>query len=267
MEIQRIVFPDGERQVRAGNPGRSPRIFSKLRSADDLWDISLTADALRGRGAKRVTLVAPYLGYARQDRRAHLGDAAGGPLLLRQLAASGVTRVVTTDLHSPLLMKRVGLSVVSADPWPLFAAILKKKLGRMPLTVAAPDHGALKRARTVAGILPDASVVWVEKHRVSGTRIRSGLLHGRLKGDMAVIVDDICSTGMTIEAAAKALRKAGIRRIWVAVTHPVFSDGAARRMERLGIERLLVSDTLPKPKVRVPIEMVSVLSLLKRAVR
>lgn len=267
MDIERIVYPDGERHVRVGNPGKSPLIFSKLRSADDLWDISLLADAMRGRGAKRVTLIAPYLGYSRQDRRVYPGDAAGGPLLLRQLAAAGVTRVVTTDLHSDKLMKGAGLAVTSVDPWPLFAAALKKRLGRTPLTIAGPDHGAFKRARAVAGRLKSASAAWVEKHRVSGTRILSGLLHGRVKGELAVIVDDICSTGVTIEAAAKALRKAGIRRIWVAVTHAVFSEGAAKRLERLGVERLLISDTLPKPKIRMPIETVSVRSLLKRAAR
>ena len=265
MDIQRIVYPDGERHVRIGKPGAWPVIVSKLRDADDLWDISLLADAMRGRGAKRVTLIAPYLGYERQDRRVYPGDAAGGPLLLRQLAAAGVTRLVTADIHSRKLMKGVGLAVRSVDPWPLFAAALKKRLGHAPVTIAGPDHGALKRAKAVAGVLPDAAAVWVEKHRISGTHIRTGQLRGRARGETAVIVDDVLSTGMTIEAAATALRKAGIRRIWVAVTHAVFSGGAAKRLERIGIGRLLVSDSLPKPKVRLPVETIPLAALLKKA--
>ncbi|HJV32665.1 MAG TPA: ribose-phosphate diphosphokinase [Patescibacteria group bacterium] len=267
MDIQWITFPDGERQARSGATGDKALIVSDMRTADDFWKVSLMADALRGRGAKRVTLIAPYLGYARQDRRAQPGDAAGGPLLLRQLAAAGVTKLVTADLHGDYLRKPQPLSLVSADTWPLFAAALKKRLGRVPVTICAPDHGAVKRALAVAGRMKDASMAWVEKHRVGGARILTGRLRGRLLGETAVIVDDILSTGVTIEAAVKALRKAGIRRVWVAVTHAVFSDGAAKRLERAGVERLFVSDTLPKPKTRIRTERLSVGALLRKAAR
>lgn len=265
MKTELTVFPDGELLARVGKTGTGTTIVSRMRTAEDFWKASLTADALRGRGAKRITLLTPYLGYARQDRRVRPGDAAGGPLLLRQLAAAGVTRLVTVDLHGALPDKAAPLALVTIDPWRLFAAALKKKLNRTPMTIAAPDHGALKRARNIAAALPDAAHVWVEKRRVSGTRIRSGRMHGRVKGTVAVIVDDILSTGGTVEAAVRALRKAGIRRVWVAVTHPVFAPGASRRLERLGVEGLLISDSLPKPKTRIPTEVVSIRPLLKKA--
>lgn len=258
------TFPDGELGVRVDGVRASATIFSSLRNADDIWKLSLAADALRGRGAKRVTLIAPYLGYSRQDRRVHPGDSAGGPLLLRQLAAAGITRLVTADLHGKYLLKPLPLALVSVDPWPLFASALKKRLGRAPVTMCAPDHGAVKRALAVAGRMKCASMAWVEKRRVSGSRILSGGLRGRVLGETAVIVDDILSTGVTIEAAVKALRKAGIKRFWVAVTHAVFSDGAAKRLERAGVERLFVSDTLPKPKTRIRTERISVAALLKK---
>jgi ribose-phosphate pyrophosphokinase len=267
MKFHWTIFPDRERHLQISESRSSATISSRLRDHDDLWKVSLMADALRGGGAKRITLIAPYLGYARQDRRVLPGSTAGGPLLLRQLAAAGVTRLVTADLHSERLRKHAPLTIVNADPWPLFAAALKKRLGDLPVTIVAPDKGAQKRARTVVEWMKPGKSVWIEKHRVSGARIDSGILHGQPKGETAVIVDDILSTGGTVEAAVKAIRKGGIRHIWVAVTHPVFAPGAARRLERLGIERLLVTDSLHRPKVHIPIETISILNLLKRAAR
>jgi len=259
------VFPDGELHVRAAKKPRAHAVIeTRLREPEDFWRAALLADALRAAGAKRVTLVTPYLGYARQDRRVKPGDSAGGPLLLRVLAAAGVTRVVSADVHGKT-RSVPGLALVSVDAPRLFAASLKRRLGRLRAAVIAPDHGALRRARAIAKRLKSTSVAWVEKHRVGGARIETGSVHGRIAGDVAVIVDDILSTGMTMEASVKAAKAAGIRRIWVAVTHAVFAPGAATRLERLGVERLFVSDSLPKPKTRVPTEVVSVQALLKKA--
>lgn len=213
-----------------------------------------------------MTLITPYLGYARQDRRATPGDSAGGPLLLKMLAASGVTRIVSSDVHGRTASVR-GLKLVSVETPRIFALALKRRLGGLRAAVIAPDHGAYRRARAIAKRLKGASVAWIEKRRMSGARILSGRVHGRVAGDVAVIVDDILSTGATAEAAARAAKTAGIRRIWIAVAHPVFAPGAARRLTKLGIERLFVSDSLPKPKTRIRTEVISLKRQLDRAAR
>lgn len=261
------VFPDGELHVRVTRrPGRSAVVALPLRTPDDVWRAALVADALRGAGAKSVTLVAPYLGYARQDRRATSGDSAAGPMLLKMLAAAGVTRVVSADVHGKTA-RVSGLPLASVETPRLFAAALKRRLGRLRAAVIAPDHGAYRRARAIAKRLKGASVAWIEKRRVSGTRILSGKVHGGIEGDVAVIVDDILSTGTTAEAAARAAKAAGVRRIWIAVAHPVFAPGAAARLMKLGVERLFVTDSLPKPKTRIRTEVISFKRLLDRAAR
>lgn len=214
--------------------------------SDDFFRTALLADTLRRSGAEGVVAVVPYLGYARQDRQDSRGDALSSSFVTAQLAAAGVTRIVTVDVHSDRTRESCPVTMTDVSPAPDMAVAVQLALGGKDFTVVSPDFGARNRAAALAAVLGDREPAWVEKRRDPSTGAVSLVdVNGELRGDIAVIVDDILDTGGTVELAVKMLRVKRFKTIYLCITHPVFAKGAVTRIRRLGLAKIFVANTIP----------------------
>lgn len=268
-EIER--FPDGECHVRVLETVRGRDVYVVASSGPpveaNFFELFLLADACRRAGARRLTAVVPYLGYARQDRRATGREPVGARLVADLIAASGFDRVVAIDVHSPALEGFFSLPFEHLTAVPLLAEALRSSGVGSNDIVVAPDLGAARLADRYAKLLA-LPVAIVHKTRSSGRDVTAHAVTGEVRGKRPLIVDDMISTGGTIEAASRALAAAGSLPVAaIAVTHGLFVADAGRRLAATGAHRVLVTDSLPAPSdLPLPLEIVPIGDLLAQAI-
>lgn len=261
-------FADGEVRVRITDDVRRTHAVIVQPTGppvnDNLMVLALLADAAKAAGAVRVTAVVPYFGYARQDRRDHVGEPRSAQVAGELLAVVGVDHLVTLDIHSPALE--------SALPMPAtFLGADEVFLPRMvawelrDAVVVSPDAGGLKRAQRFAAAL-NAPLAVIAKSRPRPDEAAVLQVLGDVKGKACLIVDDMASTGKTLSGAAEALRRSGAREMHAAFTHAVMAPGAADRIRAAGFGKVMTTDSVPVP-AGVGFEIAPVAPLLARAVR
>ncbi len=264
-------FPDGEPDVelRASVRGQPVYVVQPLRDpvGENLLDLLLLADACRRAGASSVSAVAPYVGLARQDRIAKEGRALGAKVLADVLGTARISLLVAVDLHSPVLASCIEAPVVHLTAVPVLTEALRSHV-REESVVVAPDLGAVKLAESYAHLL-GLPLALVSKTRVSPEQVAVRAVVGEVRGRRPIVVDDMISTGATVDAAVDALVANGCRaEIVVAATHGLFAGGAADRLDRPEVEAVLTTDTLP-PAPRVPARLarIRVAPVLAEAIR
>jgi ribose-phosphate pyrophosphokinase len=232
---------------------------------EHLIELILLLDACHRSGAHRLTAVVPYFGYARQDRRTQAGQAVGARVVLEALTAAA-DRLVVVDPHTAALEAMSGVPVEMLTAVPVIASALAEETPDTAVVVS-PDLGAVKLAEHYATLLR-RSVAVVRKTRVSGTSVRAEELVGDIAGRPAIIVDDMISTGGTVEAAIRVLlAHEAARDITVAATHGLLVGAARDRLRQLPIRRLLVTDTLAIDQEQtLPLQVRSVSPLLADAI-
>jgi len=260
-------FSDGELWVELDDPvaGRDCAVVGSLAPPDEqTLSTLLLAHTLRRAGARRVVALAPYLGYARQDR-AKPGRSLGAAWAGALLQAAGVEEVITIDVHSADAEACFPVPVTSLSPARLFAAELRR--GSLEgLTVVAPDEGAVDRCAAVAAAVGvEAPVAYMRKERTA-----EGVVHRALVGEVGsrvVLVDDILDTGGTLLSACAELRRAGAREISVMVTHGTLSGERWRELPAAGVRRIQVTDTVPgvRERGRDVLEVLDIAPLLMEA--
>ncbi|HVY49652.1 MAG TPA: ribose-phosphate pyrophosphokinase, partial [Minicystis sp.] len=234
---------------------------------EHLVELAFFADACRRAGAARVTAVAPYFGYARQDRRAAGREPVGARVAADVLRGSGVDRVVAVDLHTAAFEGFTTLPVEHLTAVPLLADLARAFVTRRSVVVA-PDLGAAKLADTFGRLL-ELPVAIVHKTRQTGEEVTVHRITGDVRDKDALLVDDMISTGGTVAAAASALVSAGARDLHVVATHGLFAGRALERLRGLPIRRYLVTDSVRRDPERAPpaLDVAGLAGLLADAVR
>jgi ribose-phosphate pyrophosphokinase len=231
-------------------------------------ELLIVADACRRAGAAQTTAVMPYFGYARQDRRAKGLEAVGARLVADMLAAAGITRVVTLDLHSDAIEGFFTLPVQRLSAVPVLAQAIQAVRPQNGVIVS-PDLGAVRLAESYARHL-NLPIAIVHKTRTGPEAVTVTGVTGDVRGKTPVIVDDMISTAGTIEAAAEAVAAEGAsdQDLIVAATHGLFVGACAERLWRLRIAHLFVTDSIaPNPSVGLNLEVIGVAQLLADAIR
>jgi ribose-phosphate pyrophosphokinase len=273
-------FNDGEIQIKIEQNVRNKDIFilqstciSETQSINDnLMELFLLIRTMKRSSAANITAVIPYYGYARQDRKTvpRVPISAADVALLLEIA--GVNRVVTIDLHCGQIQGFFrDIPVDNLYGGSLFADYFINK-GLNNVVVVSPDAGGVDRARRFMENLAtngiSAEIAMISKQREQAGVVASMNLIGEVKGSDVIIVDDICDTAGTLVKAAQLLKDEGAQRVFVAVTHPVFSNNALEKIRNSVIEEMIITDTIPlRQEPSEKIHCISVAPLLGEAIR
>lgn len=262
------AFADGETRVHITPDVRDAAVFIVQPTLppvnEHLMVLALLIDAARAAGAARVTALAPYFGYARQEQRSRVGDPRSAQVAARLLASVGLDHLVTLDLHAPALESAFPMPATLLRAEDVFLPRIKS-WGIQDLAIVAPDAGGMKRAQRYALAL-DAPLAVIAKDRPKPDVVAPLQVLGDVRGRTCVIVDDMASTGRTLTGAAQALRQAGAREVHAVFTHAVMAPGARERLLEARFGKLLTSDSIPLADNRW-LEVASIAPLLAQTVR
>jgi ribose-phosphate pyrophosphokinase len=251
-------FEDGEHKTRPLINVRGRDVFvilslygdDRLSVNDKLCRLLFFLGALRDASAERVTAVVPYLCYARKDRKSKPRDPVTTRYVACLFEAMGVDRVVTMDVHNLAAFQNAfRICAEHLEARKLFVEYFAPLLGQEDVVVVSPDAGGVKRAEDFRQALSraldrDVSSAFMEKYRSEGV-VSGGAVIGEVDGKVAIIIDDLISSGTTLARAAESCRARGAKTIYAAATHGVFSDKASQVLSNSAFEKIVITDTIP----------------------
>lgn len=248
-ELGKIIiqdFSDGEFEPILEQSVRGGRVFliaSTFPPADNLLELLLMIDAAKRASAKNITVVLPYYGLARQDRKDRPRAPIGAKLVANLLTAAGATRIMTMDLHADQIQGFFEIPVDHLYASTIFVDYIQS-LKLDDLTIASPDMGGAKRAKNYASHL-GAEVVICYKERKKANVVEEMLLIGDVNGKNVILIDDMIDTAGTLCKAADILVEKGAKSVRAIATHPVLSGKAYENIENSKILEVIVTDSIP----------------------
>ena len=248
------IFPDGENYIRLeGDVKDEDLAIIQTTSAPqdtNLMQLAFIAAAAKRNYARKVTAVVPYLAYARQDKVFLQGENVNVETIAGMLHSAGVDELVTVNVHSEKALSKFPFSVKNLTAIPLLADYFVKR-GLKEAFVVAPDKGAMYIAEQAQRVL-GGGVGYLEKQRDrhTGQTIQTGD-NLDIKGQTAIIFDDIISTGGTIVGAARILDEQGARQVFAACVHPLLINDAEKRILEAGVEEIVGTDSIPRRESKV----------------
>jgi len=227
-------------------------------------------DALKRASAKRITVILPFYGYARQDKK-HLGrEPISARLMADLFLAAGADRLMTVDLHTAQIQGFFDGPVDHLLAMPILTRYVRKKYGKKPLAVVSPDAGRIKVAEQWARQFDNAPLAFIHKTRdVTKANVsKANRVVGEVEGRTCILVDDLIDTGGTICQAAEALMNDGAAEVIIVSTHAVFSGEAVNRLKDSVAAEVIVTNTLPleEDKYFDKLTVLSIAPLLAQAV-
>lgn len=266
------IFSDGEVNVEIRENVRGMDCFvmqSTCAPANThLMELLIMIDALRRSSAGRITAVLPYYGYSRQDRKVRPRMPISAKLVADLIGVAGTDRVLCIELHAGQIQGFFNVPVDNIFATPVLLDAIRLR-AEGDLCVISPDAGGVERARAYAKRL-DAPLAIIDKRREAANVSQVMNIIGDVRGRTCVIVDDIVDTAGTLTEASRALEGAGARAVYAAITHPVLSGPAIKRIEESPLRELVVTDTIPLRPDAVQcgkLKVVSVAALLGEAIR
>ncbi len=257
---------DGELylELRTDVKGKNVTIVGSTSQPDStLFELLMLINAARENGARTISVIIPYLGYARQDKVSAPGAPVTVKLVAQLLKAAGAKTITLIDIHSDRVRSYFGAAVRAIDVTPIWAKTLPR-FARTSALAVSPDHGSAHRARQLAKALQLKDVIVMKKSRPRQNVARVQRIRTNLRGRTALVIDDMIDTGGTLLAAVRELKRAGAGTIIVCATHGIFSKDAISLIRRSPINLLYVADTHPNARgIRgTTIKLISVQPLL-----
>lgn len=248
-DAKSFVFPDGELLVKIDEDVRGRDCFVLLSTCapvnDNLMELLISIDSLRRASARRITVVLPYFGYGRQDRKDEGRVPITAKLVANLITSARADRVLTIDLHAAQIQGFFDLPVDHLSATPVFLDYfrnMREELG--DLCLVSPDVGNVKVAEKVANLL-GGDLAIINKRRLSGSTVATGNLIGSVKNATVLMYDDMISTAGTVCEAAKLVMEHGAKKVLAAATHAVLVGPAMERLAASPISRLVITDTIP----------------------
>jgi ribose-phosphate pyrophosphokinase len=231
----------------------------------------IMVDALKRASAKRITVVMPFYGYARQDKKHRGREPISARLVADMFKTAGADRLICVDLHTAQIQGFFDGPVDHLMALPILADHVKQKYGDQRLAVVSPDAGRIKVAEQWSHRLGGVPLAFIHKTRDIDrpNETVANRVVGEVSGRMCVLVDDMIDTGGTIVKATEALMKEGAAGVVIAATHAILSDPAIDRLKNCSAAEVVVTNTLPIPAEREfdKLTCLSIAPLISRAIR
>ncbi|HEY0188912.1 MAG TPA: ribose-phosphate diphosphokinase [Cellulomonas sp.] len=268
-------FANGEIYVRFAESVRGADVFVLQSHAAPInqWVMEqlLMVDALKRASAKTITVIAPFYGYARQDKKHRGREPISARLMADLFRTAGADRLMSVDLHAAQIQGFFDGPVDHLWAMPILTEYVRTRVDVQNVTVVSPDAGRIRVAELWAAKLGGGPLAFVHKTRdtTRPNKTVANRVVGDVEGRTAVLVDDLIDTAGTITGAVRVLMEAGAQDVIVAATHGVLSDPAADRLQQCGAREIVVTDTLPIPEEhRFPqLTVLSIAPLIARAIR
>jgi ribose-phosphate pyrophosphokinase len=257
-EVELRTFPNDETYCRYAESIRGADVFLVQTGCPpvdkNLMELLLLIQAAKLASAKRITAVIPWFPYSRQDRKAKPREPISGRLVADMLQLAGADRVLTMDLHAGQIQGFFTIPVDHMTALPLFANHFRDLGLRGEAVVSvAPDAGRAKHALRFAEMI-GADFAIMHKTRLSADTVEVTEITGRVQDKIAIVGDDVITTGGTVTAGAQVLLDAGAKAVWLFVTHGLFlfNDDAIRRVAEAGLAGIVVTDSVPVNPLKIP---------------
>ena len=250
-----LKFSDGEICVELKAPVRGDDVIMVASISEpvneNLVKVMIATDTLKRASAKSITLIAPYLGYSRQDRRAKQWQPISARLIADVLQTAGINRIITCDLHASQIE---GFYSIPIDNLPILKILgnrwkkqLPKDINLNDLVVVSPDAGGVTRARAFMNEAKIPNMAAIIKYRERPNEVASMQVIGDIKNKTAIIIDDLVDTGGTLIKASTELKKLGANAVYVFCTHGVLSNNAIENISNASsIDKLYIKNIINK---------------------
>jgi len=268
------TFADGEISVELGDNVRGLDVFviqpTCAPANTHLMELLILLDTMRRSSATRVTAVLPYYGYARQDRKVKPRTPISAKLVADLISTAGADRLLAMDLHAGQIQGFFNIPVDNLFAMPVLLPLVRNLIpDGEDIAIVSPDPGGVERAGAFAKRL-DADLAIADKRRPEPNVARVYRIVGDVKDKHAVIVDDIVDTAGSLCETANAVMDAGARSVAAAVSHPVLSGPALKRIEESPLSCLITTDSIPlRPEARSSekIRVCTIATLLAESIR
>lgn len=280
-EMERKIFPNTECYIRYGETVRGKRVFIIQSLAgiegqsvnDSFMELLIMIDAAKRASASEVTVVAPYMAYGRQDRKARGREPISAATIIRAMQSAGADRLVSIDMHSAQTQATFNGPFDHLTAEPLIKMRLEEIIKDKPddYVVVSPDGGRAKSSEDYAEAL-GLNVIHMTKIRDrhdSSKIVRPEVING-VDGKICIMIDDMIDTAGTLVSAADALKRSGAKYIITCATHGLFSDPALERLRKAPIDKIIVTNSTPlteaEKQLSDRLEVLSIASLLASAI-
>lgn len=247
-ELKPLVYSFGEFSVVIPDIPLQSDIYFVIQNVGEptksLMHVFMALDALENKDPLSVNLVVPYLPFSRQDRKKGENRAVASRVLGKLFNTSKVDKIYTFDLHNPVIIDYFTSEVINLSMLDDFVTYFAS-LALEDVVIVAPDHGRFNAARYVADAF-NASFVLINKMRDEEGGVYVTSIEGDTNGKTALIIEDIIDTGTTLVSAVTALKAQGVKAVYVAATHGVFSGNALKSIKALGLKNIIITNTIPQ---------------------
>ncbi len=245
-------FSDGELRIMVDESARGNDVFiiqpTCAPANDTLMELLILLDAFRRASARRITVVMPYYGYARQDKKLRPREPVTARLVADLIEKAGAGRVVAVDLHAEQIQGFFGIPVDHLYGGPIIGEhfVNEGYQDMDDVIVVSPDVAGVGRARSLAEML-HTPIAIIAKRRPEPNQVDIVEIIGDVEGKRCIMIDDMIDTGGSIIMGAEALLKRGATEVMAACTHAIFSGNASQRLQDSVVSRVISMDTVPIP--------------------
>lgn len=266
-------FADGEIIVEPEETVRGKNVYliqsTSNPVSDSYMEVLIALDAFKRASANSVTVIMPYYGYARQDRKARARQPITAKLMADLLQTAGADRVVTIDLHASQIQGFFDIPIDDLTAVAMIGQYYRKKNFQDEVVVVSPDHGGATRARRLSDTIPNSTIAIIDKRRTKPNVAEAMNLIGDVDGKIAIVIDDMVDTAGSLMGGIDLLYERGAKEVYCACTHGILSGPAVERISNSRIKELLITNTIPlseKAKNEPKIKEISVGYMLAKAI-
>ncbi|QIK56548.1 ribose-phosphate pyrophosphokinase [Erysipelothrix sp. HDW6A] len=242
-------FADGEILIEPLESVRGKHVYiiqSTCRPVSETYmEVLIAIDACHRASASEITLIMPYYGYARQDRKARARQPISSKLMANLLTTAGADRVVTIDLHAPQIQGFFDIPTDDLTAVAMIGQYYRNKNFTDEIVVVSPDHGGATRARKLSDTIPNSTIAIIDKRRTKPNVAEAMNLIGDVDGKVAIIIDDMIDTAGSLMGGVDMLYEKGAKAVYAACTHGILSGPALDRINESHIEEVLITNTIP----------------------